>query len=155
MQKIKYQLIIIMLLMTMISTVCQAQGLSVDPAKYYWKNVSIGQRVKCPELIKITNKSNTVTSYSIKAAAPSNLGLQVDKGFEEIPFRQWITFDKKHIATNPNETVSMGMYIDIPKNPDYLNKNWEFIVSIQEHIKPSSIFNLVCDIKVFVSTTQK
>jgi len=150
--KLKIILIILHLLLLLDLSISFSQGLSVSPSKLHFKNVSVGKRFQFSTPITVTNKSKELTSYTIRAILPSKAGVIVDKGFKELPSKDWVSFEKKHIATNPLESVIINMFIEIPEKAEYINKDWEFLVSVEEHFKPSSMFNIVCDVKIFVST---
>jgi len=129
------------------------QRLSVSPVTQHFKHVPVGKKYILPIPITVKNLSKLLTSYTIRARKPSQLGLTADNGFDEIPSHRWVTFEKKHIATNPNEVLQIKMFIEIPDKKEYLNKNWEFLVTVDEHFKPSSILNLTSNSKIFISTT--
>ncbi|CAN2039126.1 hypothetical protein GMMP15_1050015 [Candidatus Magnetomoraceae bacterium gMMP-15] len=148
----KYLIILIILLIT---TIIYAGGISVSPAKYYWKNVPIGIKTECPVPITIKNTKEVVTSYSIRSVKPKTIGVNTDEGFKEIPSKKWISFERKHIASNPNEEVKLKMFISIPDKKEYLNQNWEVIVGIKEHATKGNMFSLGCYLKIFITTTNK
>ncbi|MBF0452479.1 MAG: hypothetical protein HQK75_17380 [Candidatus Magnetomorum sp.] len=131
-----------------------AQGLSISPSTHHFKDVPVGKKYTFPVPISVKNPSDQLTSYTIRIMTPSQVGLSLDDGFLDIPSKKWVSFEKKHIATNPHETVSIKMFIEIPNKKEWLNKNWEFLVSVEEHFKPSSIFNIVSDAKILITTTR-
>jgi len=49
--------------------------------------------------------------------------------------------------------VLITIFIEISDKKEFINKNWEFLASVNEHFKPSSMFNVTSDAKNFIITT--
>jgi len=151
-KKIKAFLVFQFVYLIFLITFVNASGLNVKPTLYYWKNVPLGKSIECPQSINIKNKSNAVISFKVKTYKPSNLGLDIEDGYDEIPSKKWISFEKKHLTSNPKQTIPLKVFVNIPNKKKYLNKKWEVIVSIQEHFRPSNMFSIVNDVKLLIST---
>ena len=129
-----------------------AKGLSVSPGAYEWHSVKVGTLVEFPMTITIRNHSEVVRSYTLRVVKSSGLKVNTREGFEELPSRKWVSFNRKRVPVNPEEEEGVKMFIEIPQEEKNLNQNWEFFVEVREYTTGGEIFALACYIKIILST---
>ncbi|MFH0763238.1 MAG: hypothetical protein V1925_05055 [Candidatus Omnitrophota bacterium] len=110
-----------------------AKELRVAPPSYHWKGVEPGKKTVMPVSIMIQNCSEQARSYHLRARAPAELQLNVEKGFEPIPNTEWVFFEEVLVQVRAGGTKSVKMYVVIPKEVRF-KKPWMFYVEVKEEV---------------------
>lgn len=110
-----------------------AKELRVAPPSYHWKGVETGKKIQMPVSILIKNYSEQARSYHLRARAPAELQLNVEKGFEPIPDTEWVSFDEVLVQVPAGGTKRVKMYVTIPEEEKF-RKPWMFYVEVKEEV---------------------
>ena len=132
-----------------------AKGLSVAPASYEWKDVKTGSKIKCPAGIAAKNNSKELRSYIMRAVKPSEIGLKPSRGYDEIPFTDWVSFGQKIVPLEPGKWKRLTLFIEIPEEKKYLGRKWEFYLEVKEYTTGLEMFTLSCQVKFLITTVKK
>jgi len=133
-----------------------AKELRVAPPSYHWKGVEPGKKIQMPVSILIKNYSEQARSYHLRARVPSEIQLNVEKGFVPIPNTDWISFEEVLVLVPAGATKRVKMYVTIPKRVKF-EKAWMFYVEVKEEVprygylrgKPD-MFALACYLKIYL-----
>ena len=138
-----------------------AIGLEVDPVEINLTNVPLGERIAISEIgrekmkLVIENKSDSAYTYAIKILDTTLTNAPLKRGFQNIPNISWITPAANQIRISANSTKTADLYIEIPKNREYRNKNYQAIVEVKSKKKnPQDLFVLAVQIRICFSTAK-
>ena len=88
-----------------------AKGLSVVPPSYKWQNVPVGVQARCPIKISVKNRSQKQEFFMLNVFTPAEINVEVQKGFKELPSKEWVSFSKQGISLLPGQTARIQMFI--------------------------------------------
>ena len=136
-----------------------AMGLQVRPGDIYIENVPLGERVAVSaasrERVKlsINNTGTSVRTYTIHILPTAQTTAVLKQGYKDIPDTSWISPEPKEVQVSGNSTKAVELYIKIPQNPQYQNKQYQAVIEVKsKKTSPNEIFVLACQTQIFFST---
>jgi hypothetical protein len=159
MQKI-WSLSLIILIMALIApNISFGAGLEVGPDEIYLINVPLGKKVAVSKLggnqmkLNIKNKGAAACTFEINILPSTQTTALLSPGFTDIPDTSWIFPESKEIKIAGNSSKVVDLYIKIPKNKEFLNKNYQAVIEVKsKKNRPEELFVLACQLKMIFST---
>jgi len=128
-----------------------SKGLEVAPPLCRF-NVQAGIYSELPVPIRIFNNSSIARTYILQAKTPAAINTAIDQGFEEVLDTSWVAFETSELDVLPQTTSEVSVYINVPKRPENLGRNWMFYIEVLEKPPPGDRFALACYPKIYLKT---
>lgn len=128
---------------------------SISPPRIELNQIALGKKNAVmddnQEWIKIQNNSDKTTDYYFESLNPKDTVIAIDTGYEACPDATFLTFAKEKIKLKQGREAPIEMYIEIPDQPEYRGKKYEFLGSARIGIGMSGIRYF----RILVSTGNK
>ncbi len=141
------------------STQVYSMGLSVDPGEIILRGVPLGKKISVAEFagektkLLIENKSSEDFTYEIDILSTAVTNAPLEQGYKDIPDTSWIIPEQKEVHVLAGATVAVDIYIDIPKNEQYENQNFQAIINVKsKKNNPEELFVLAVQLRMCIST---
>ncbi|MFH1310429.1 MAG: hypothetical protein ABIH85_07115 [Candidatus Omnitrophota bacterium] len=136
-----------------------ALGLSVDPGEIILREVPLGEKISVVEFagekakLLIENKSEKDCTYDIEVLSVTGVNAHLKRGYKDIPGTSWIKPEKKEVHILAGNTKTVDVYLEIPKDKQYENKNYQAILEVKSRKdNPGDLFVLAVQVRMCIST---
>lgn len=134
-------------------------GLSVDPGEIVLRGVPLGKKISVAEFagektkLLIENKSSEDFTYEIEILSTTGANALLKEGYKDIPDTSWIIPEQKEIHILAGAAGTVDIYLDIPKNEQYENQNFQAVINVKsKKNNPEDLFVLAVQLRMCIST---
>jgi len=145
----------VLILLTLLSSLSYAAGLRVSPSDITLKNVPLGVVYDFEKersvFLKIYNDCDETGTYDISSIKSSEIN-NVPDGYGDIPDQKWLYFEKERIEIGPHSVGKVKMYLKIPHDEGYYEKDWVVSVRVKTTPKAGGGISLACHPRIRIET---
>ncbi|MFB0526061.1 MAG: hypothetical protein ACETVO_01155 [bacterium] len=101
------------------------------------------------KILEVKNLSPYLHTYEIRSISAKRAGVRVEKGYEDCPDPDFLTFDKSEFGLERKKKSKVKMYLNFPKKEEYAGRKYMFVIRIRL-VKEEFLLNRY--LKLYVTT---
>lgn len=145
---LKRQMIIaIVICLCLLGVACGKVGMSVAPAEFLVSDFELGKKEEVTT-IQITNTGDASQKYLVQPTNPLSCRI----GRTPLPDKYWVTFDRTEVTVNAGQTEKVKVFLKIPYEEQYLDKDWEVWINVQSG---NGFIGTEVWVRMLISTTEE
>ena len=141
-------LALLLTLFLILSFICKA-GVSVQPPELWITMDNKFIQGNTYKKITLTNNNDNSINFTWYIEHPAENSIRADRTF--IPSLSWVDLEPKWHVTQPGDTASFYIYLNIPEIEENLNQHWEIWATFKLG-SGGGMFNQEHAVRVYIDT---